>query len=254
MRDDTLAPVACALVAATEAAVDGSSRVSVLFSGGLDSSIVASLARATADVHLVAVGVPGSSDLRSSAEGARDLGLPLTVLEVTEEKLRERRAAEAEGLAGIPRALWGVALGISLGVEASPDEVVLCGQGADELFFGYAHFRGLDRTAMAAKAAVDWESLVARDWPWAVRRARSLGHELRSPFLAGSVVTEARALPIEPLGPGGPTKPTLRRLAARWALPEQIVQRPKRAFQYGSGIERLLRRSEPPNRLRRARS
>ena len=57
------------------------------------------------------------------------------------------------------------------------------GQGADELFFGYAHFRRLTLEEAQARQRLDLARLLDFEWPRAQRIAESLGHDLRSPFL-----------------------------------------------------------------------
>jgi asparagine synthase (glutamine-hydrolysing) len=234
-------PLAAALTAATQRVVGDSPSVTILFSGGLDSSLVAWLARASATVHLVAIGVEGARDLETARDSARRLELPLAAHRLTPTEIERTAAVEATRLAGVPSALWGVLIGMALGLDRAEDPVVLCGQGADELCYGYAHFREQGVEEMRRRAAQDWRALIERDWPIAVELARSRKRDLRSPYLDAEVVTCAQRASPARIGPADPAKPLLRTAARLVGLPAEIAERPKRALQYGTGIERVLR-------------
>jgi asparagine synthetase B (glutamine-hydrolysing) len=135
-----------------------------------------------------------------------------------------------------------VNLALAIGLAHANGPRVVVGQGADELFYGYAHFRGLPSVAARERARIDWEMLVAHEWPRAERMARSIGLELRSPFLDSRVVELARE--SDPPAADEPPKIALRRTAALLGLPALLVDAPKRALQYGSGVHRLARRMD----------
>lgn len=216
--------------------------VSVLYSGGLDSSLVAAGLRSIAEVELVTVGVPGSSDLLSGEDGARLLGLPWKQRVIT---LRDVQRVVQEN-PEIDRASPGsksVQVAIALGLEATSRPEVYCGQGADELFLGYAHFEGIPADAAGRRRDSDLQKLLGDDWPLSQSIAARLGKRLHSPFLDPEFLNQVRALSIEQLRSGPARKPLLRQMAAELGLPKALAERPKKAFQYGSGVARLLRQS-----------
>ena len=220
--------------------------VSVAYSGGVDSSIVAWIAARLVPTDLVVIGVPGSPDLGAAKAGAELLGLPLTVRLVTPRDLHDalsRWSADLDGLGGTMRS---VMVATALAIEAAPQRLVALGQGADELFFGYAHFLGADDVEAGRVAEDDLARLRERDWPVAGRIARSMGHELFSPFLDDAVIRSARAVPVSDHRAGNERKSLLRDVARSLGLPEALCSRPKKAFQYGSGVHRALGRRPPP--------
>jgi asparagine synthase (glutamine-hydrolysing) len=74
--------------------------------------------------------------------------------------------------------------------------------------------------------------------------AVSHGLELQSPFAYLPLVDYALSIPISLklrlIGDGVVRKYILRRLAASWKLPESVVNRPKKAVQYSTGVQKIL--------------
>ena len=239
-----------ALDRATRAVVDGAGSVSVLYSGGLDSSLVAHLAKQVGPVELVVIGTDGSKDPAAAEQGARLLDLPIRKIVVGEEDLaaaEQRFATDLEAL-GEPHRSVALAFGIALSQRLRPR--VLVGQGADELFYGYSHFRGLSHDAAIRRARSDWDSLEGTEWPRARRMAGRLGLDLRSPFLDPEVVRIAWTL--DPPQGDEPPKAALRTVAELLGVPDPLVRAAKRALQYGSGVHRMaVRRSraEPARQI-----
>ena len=222
-------------------AVGRSRRISVLYSGGLDSSLVAFGARALAEVELVTVGVRGSSDLLAAEHGARVLGLPWVHRTVDQADVEQILAAERGALQRARPGSRAVLVGIAFALQTASQSLVLCGQGADELFLGYAHFEGLSSADSEAKRQEDLDRLLQEDWPLSISLGVHVHRKLGSPFLDSDFMGYVRALPIGQLRAGGGRKPLLRQVATTLGVPPELAQRPKKAFQYGSGIERLLR-------------
>jgi asparagine synthase (glutamine-hydrolysing) len=224
--------------------------LTVLFSGGVDSGLLAWELRTHPALTLSTVGLEGSPDLAVAKRAASDLNLPW-VGEIASEgevlALLERIGPHLEGLTPTERA---VEVAFALAVTRAPSGVTVCGQGADELFFGYAHFRGISEGAAIARADQDLERLKGTAWPRAIRIARSLGREVVSPYLHPRFVSAALGIPAEDRLAAPPPKRAFRLWAIRRGLPESIALRPKKALQYGTGIDRLLRRfaSTPSSR------
>ena len=216
-------------------------RVSLLFSGGLDSSLLAFRLRQRVPMELVTIGTTGSRDIQTARESAELLGLGWAPRIVRRDEIHSVRSRLAGTLAGMTPVAAAVAVSVSLAVEAASEARVLCGQGADELFLGYAHFEGLAEKATEARRALDWARLVGEEWPRAERHARSIGKELRSPYLDAAFRELVFGIPISRLLGFEGRKGLLRELARRWGVPEVIAARAKRAFQYGSGVSQHLR-------------
>jgi asparagine synthase (glutamine-hydrolysing) len=246
--DESANPAWAALDSAFEAAMrgwrEGTDPFTLLFSGGVDSGLLAWELRDHPGLELLAIGTAGAADLTDARESAGRLGLRPRIVEVEPSEVGEAEARWApllEGVSAVHRSVL-VAFAIALG-HAAPGRV-MCGQGVDELFLGYAHFRGLDPSQADARSRADLRTLLEEDGPRVDRIAADLGRTLASPYLAPEFVRAAHALPISVRMPYDRPKDVFRRWAAYRGLPFEVADRPKRAMQYGSGIARLMNRGE----------
>ena len=213
-------------------------KTGVLFSGGLDSSLVAFLASEYSDVILYTAGAEGSPDLEWARKAADRLGLPLREYVFNIDDVRD----------AVPRVIFAIeepnpmnlAIGIPLYFatgKAREDgvKVLLSGQGADELFGGYAKY--LERPELME---VDLGELAERNLARDDKIAMLNSVEGRFPFLSLPVVSAALNIPLELKIENGVRKAVLRKAAVKAGLPEELAMREKKAAQYGSHSQKLL--------------
>ncbi len=220
---------------------EGRAPVGLLFSGGVDSGLLAWELRGRPQFEAFTVGRNGARDLVDADRSARLLDVPWRPCEIGDSELLELSDRLAPELAEASGPMRSVQLALAAALATAGAVDVLCGQGADELFLGYAHFRGLDPERALDRAARDLEELTRVELPRSQAIARLLGHRLHAPFLHPAFVAAAAALPIEARMPD-PTPKALFRRWARWrGVPSEVADRPKRALQFGSGIDRWVR-------------
>jgi len=224
--------------------------ISVLISGGLDSSLIAWELRERPETVLWSVGREGSPDLRAARSAAHAMGMTWQHATLTSADVKSGLDRLAADLAGAEGPSLDVALAFGLALDSAPTTRVLAGQGADELFLGYAHFRGLSDEQAAGRADADLGRLLDSEWPRAQRIAARSGHLLASPFLEPEVLRAVREIPLAQRMPGEVPKRWLRSWAIARGLPPEIASRPKRAIQYGSQVQRMLRELRPTPRSR----
>jgi len=233
----------------------------VLLSGGLDSTIVASLAVKLAPkirpdypvVHTFCIGLRDSPDIKWAKKVAQVLGTHHTSVEYTVE----------EGIAAIPRVIKAVETYDVTTVRASTPmwllgkalkargiKMVLSGEGSDELFAGYLYnLYCPNETEMVKECILKMEQLHAYDCQRANKSMGDWGVETRVPFLDKAVVDFAmnKLAPTHKLSgthPDGP-KPEKwwLRDAFRGIVPDCVINRTKAQFSDAVGnkwIEGLL--------------
>lgn len=222
---------------------DPGRRCTLLFSGGVDSGLLAWELRGQPGLFALTVGRTGSADLVAAKAAAEEIGLRWAGVTIADVDLARLERQLAEELAGASPAHRAIFLAFAAAVENAPDTKVLCGQGADELFLGYAHFRDLPPAEAARRARDDLRRLNDADWPRSVRLARALGRDVVAPYLDPRFVRAALKVPLEARLPRGEPKGWFRRWARARGLPESVAGRPKRALQYGTRIHQWLART-----------
>lgn len=245
MDEELLVELKEAIERAVEEACRGE-RVGVLFSGGLDSSLIAFLAKRHAlNVELFTAGMADSPDVSWAAKVAAELGLPLNVSVLNEGKVLALYSAVEEMM---PGGLLKVELGVPLlaccrEAKRRKVRILLSGSGAEELFGGYqrhweAYEKGQDVAAMLRE---ELEALPHGDVARNEAVARSEGLEVRCPLLDEEVARLAGMVPIgEKFADVGQKKGVLRRMARELGVPEAACGRQKQALQYGSGVHKVL--------------
>ena len=229
-------------------------KLGVIFSGGVDSSILALFLQDISlnkklDITLYAVGTENSKDLKAAKCAAESLNLPLKTQIVTEELIKEHIGQVVHAIGDDNLMKVGVGLTTYFATRMIHEDglkVAISGQGADELFGGYNRY-----LKSYENGDLDWELRQDISNMYHVNLERDdacamLNNvELRLPFLDKKLVEYAINLPIrnKVSGPGDNLrKNVLRKLAFNEGLDPKIAYRPKKAAQYGTGIDKILRK------------
>jgi len=209
----------------------------VALSGGVDSTLVAVLAKR----ECVAVGLEDSHDLHQAQHAAEVLGLSLTCVQITPEEIAQ---ALPQVIRTIPKkdpVNTGIALTqyfITRWAGEQGYQRIITGQGADEIFGGYSRY--LESTTLEDDLARDFAGLeeqAERDQSVAALH----GTYLSMPYLDIRVVRAARAIPASEKVAGGRRKIPLRQVAERH-IPHKLAWYEKKAMQYGSGVWNVLQK------------
>src|SRR5437660_9472771 len=223
------------------------------FSGGLDSTLVAYAARENElGPELITVGLKGQPELEHARRVAKELGIEITVRALSQSQIMHRLRAVVETVESTDSTLVGHSVPLFFVCEVAEEMGMghlLVGQISDELFAGYGRLEELDlkHHFLEAKKEVLRSVLAAatNDFEPGDKLAVSHRLELQCPFAYLPLVDYALSIPISLklrlAGDGVVRKYVLRRLAASWKLPESVVNRPKKAVQYSSGVQKVLR-------------
>jgi asparagine synthase (glutamine-hydrolysing) len=248
------------LTKAVKRITNGTGKVAVAFSGGLDSAVTAAVAKkAKVDVEGVSVGLSGSSELLTVDKLAREIPLPITVEAFSPDSIEEyvRRVLwliEEPNLMKVSVAIplhWAAMIAARRGCR-----VMLCGQGSDELFGGYYKYaKTLDSKGRRALAAELYRSVIESSQVNYERDDQAIspfGVELRTPFSDPDLIRFSLTIPSEykvKEGNDVTRKWVLRSVAKLMGLPEEITWRRKKAIQHGTGVENAIRRVAKSQRL-----
>ncbi len=208
----------------------------LLFSGGLDSSLIAHLL--PEEAKLCTVGLPGSYDIINSINSSRAIGRTNTIFEISGEEVIKASSSLIETFPGIMLSELGYETLFYLGVQKSKEKTIVTGQGADELFFGYMRLR--QHPEMFEEYL---GKLTSRTAPREAQICSDLGKNLIAPYLGEEILRISERMRQE-FDSGEIINKAVLRIAARKAgIPDRVADQTKKAAQYGSGIEKILVRN-----------
>ena len=199
------------LYSAVEKRVENIVDIGLIFSGGVDSTILAVLLKQIAEnkplnIKLYSVGVENSQDIKFSREIAEELDLPLKTVIIDENTVKESMEPVLTAIEDDNVMKLGVGMTIYLATKAMKEDnikVALSGQGADELFGGYnrylKHFE--ENSLFDAYFDLDEEIYhdIANMYHVNLERDDAVsmanGVELRVPFLDKDIINIALDIP-----------------------------------------------------------
>lgn len=225
--------------------VEGASRTGVLFSGGLDSSLIALLAKKQSkngQITLYTVGTADSHDLLNAEQATKLLGMNWKKIEVHAEEIILAIPKLAEIIDTHHPVKLTFELPLYLSLANIEDELILSGQGADELFGGYARYLNMEEEELRKAIEKDVKELLGNDIKMDYRIAVYFDKVLKTPFLDENVLKAAMQVPIEYKVDKNQRKIILKEAALQLGLPAEIVNQQKKAVQYSSGILKELRK------------
>lgn len=214
-------------------------------SGGLDSSIIAAIARKHMDeLHTFTVGVAGSNDLEAARIVARHLGTVHHEYVLTAEEVVATLPEIIYCLESFDQDLVrsGIPCFFTSRIAADYVKVILTGEGADELFAGYTYHKSVPSLAVLHKelrrsvAALHNVNLQRVD-----RMTMGQSIEGRVPFLDRQMIRLGQLIPARLKLPGEKnTEKWILRKAFEDLLPPEIAWRDKEQFDEGSGTVDLI--------------
>ena len=217
--------------------VAGRSRVTVAYSGGLDSSVVALLAQRKVKVLCRTACTRNSNDITEAPLQARSDGLDLEISELADADIERFAGLAAEVLDTENPVRVGYTIPLLAVLTRAEHDMVLVGSCADELFAGYAKYESVND--VGHQTEIDLEKALS-ELNKLTEYAKSEHKHLAAPFAAKGVVEAAATIPMSrKIGPSG-RKLILRDLAAR--IGAKGYDHPKKAAQYSSGVAKAMDR------------
>ncbi len=209
----------------------------ILFSGGLDSSLIAHLSRKEGkDAKLYSACTEGSHDCTWSRKAASMMGMQVHILKRNDGEI-------IEGIRSIKRItnetsplVLLIELPLYFIAKDSKEAALALGQGADELFLGYKKY---ERENTSKE---DFRRVIEHVAPLERKIADSCGKKLVYPYLDKRVIDVASSIPYNRNVMDGTRKGALRDAARSLGLAEEIAMKQKKASQYSSGFKDAVSR------------
>jgi asparagine synthase (glutamine-hydrolysing) len=222
-------------------------RVGIIFSGGIDSVIIAWLAKKMVrDVICYTGGIQGSSDIAFARLIAKRLNLKLRVNELTQNEVEQMIPEVINTIEDTNAGQIEVAVPVYAAVKLAHEDginVMFSGQAADELFGGYSWYtkvvekEGYEklREHMTEDMLLLYRETLEREDK--ITMAHSI--EMREPFLDLKVIAFSMQTDMKLNVKGSADafgKHVHRKLAQKLGIPRNIAYRVKEAAQHGSGM------------------
>ena len=227
-------------------------KVGIIFSGGIDSVLIALLAKTMVkEVICYTGGSLGSRDIVFAKEVAKTLGLEIKVKELSQSEIEYMLPKIIHTIEDNNVGQVEVAIPVYVSAELAHDDgikVVFSGQGADELFGGYSWYPKIVeklgysqlQTHMREDLLLLYKETLEREDK--ITMAHSI--EMREPYLDTDVIRVALAMDIK-LNVrdvnDGFGKHVHRKAAVKLGIPYEIAYRVKEAAQHGSGIHDVIK-------------
>ncbi|MGA7007070.1 MAG: asparagine synthase (glutamine-hydrolyzing) [Nitrososphaeraceae archaeon] len=250
-RDEAISAYQKALLGSMKKRTMDLDTIGIIFSGGIDSVLVAYLAKSMVKkVVGYCGGLKGSTDIQFAKDIAKRLSLPLRINELALDDVESMLPRIVDVIEDNNVGQVEVAIPIFAAVETAHQDgmrVMYTGQGVDELFGGYSWYpRIVEREGyrILGKHMADDLSLLYKE---TLEREDKIAMyhsvEIREPYLDNEVVRVALRTNLE-LNVTGKNdaygKRVHRDLAIKLGIPADIAYRKKEAAQHGSGIHDAL--------------
>jgi asparagine synthase (glutamine-hydrolysing) len=226
-------------------------RVGIIFSGGIDSVIIAWLAKKMVrEVTCYTGGVKDSSDVAFARHIAKKLNLKLRVNELSQDEVEQIIPEVIDVIEDTNAGQVEVAIPVYAAIKLAHEDgikVMFTGQGADELFGGYSWYTKVVekegyqklRDHMTEDLLLLYRETLEREDKIAM--AHSI--EMREPFLDMSIIRVSMQMDMKLNVKSGDDvfgKHVHRRLAQKLGIPRNIAYRIKEAAQHGSGMHGIF--------------
>jgi len=249
--------------------------IGIIFSSGLDSTLIGVLASRFTKVRAYAVGLKDSHDIVFAEKIQSHVDFDVEIIEIEKEDV-ENSLKPILSAINEPNPLK-VSVGIPFYIaskKASNDnlKIMLCGQGGDELFGGYNRYVETVSTKgykeLEKELKEDTAEIYEKQLNYDIKITGLNNIVLRFPYMDSDFVKYVSEIPAELKIYEVKDKPEFscvdksdnrefirkyiqREVAQRLNIPDFILNRKKKAAQYGSGVNNILEKLARENNFKK---
>lgn len=238
-----------AVTQAIECRVQTDLPLALVLSGGIDSSIVATVAARThPDCVAFTIGTPDSPDIEYASRLASELGVRHEIVTVAPREITRTEILSAVEVSELTE--YGdiinavISRRLFAAIGAAGFRVAIGGDCSDELFGGYPMYDQVPADQRDELFLHKLANLSRTELQRVDRTSMAETVEMRVPFLDQRVVDVALRLPINMKVRAGVEKWVVRQAFAD-QLPDYITARPKHGLSYSSGLHDRVRLYKP---------
>lgn len=234
--------------------------VSMAFSGGLDSSVLAKLLVDLGyKVRGYVAGTRNSQDIRQAEKAAGEIGIELVKIELCEKDIEDAIGIQGKILEKVYDSidndkkinndnLTCNAIPISFNLplffvaKNSGEKEIFVSQGPDEMLGGYKRIERMNKENAVEEMKMNTCDFLEMGIRQNLETARYFGKEFIMPYLDKTIVDFCLNLPYEMRVHEGKRKYILRKLALKLGISKELAFNEKKASQYGSGIIDVMKK------------
>ncbi|MGC8580940.1 MAG: asparagine synthase C-terminal domain-containing protein [Thermoplasmata archaeon] len=213
--------------------------IAILFSGGIDSTVLAKICKNKWECTLYTLCLPKSHDETWPSYVAEKLGMNHVIVKPSEGDIAESVKTIKTLFDDISPIGLSVESLVYLLMKNIKEEYIISGQGADEMFAGYNRYlvvsSNLDKILEKDKGI-----LINSHIKWDLELAKRFNKKIIYPYL--STCLEDLKIPSTLKIKDGIRKYILREAAISLSIEKDIAYKEKKAAQYSSGMYRYIKK------------
>ena len=237
-----------AILSAVKKETENEKEVALFFSGGIDSALIGKiLSDSNVNVVPITVGTEKSRDMLAAKKYAQSLFKKHVAVYINKKTIK-RIIPDVMNITGKSDAVT-ISVGCVVYMAAKYASMlglktVFTGAGSDEIFAGYSSHekamqKGWDEVQNECKRRLEG---ITKDTERDAKICESFGLKVRTPFLSEKVIKIALSIPPKEKISEDAKKIIIRKISKELGLPDGIVNRKKKAAQYGSGVQKILKK------------